>query len=536
MRQYHQTAVADAPAAASAEPEPKIVSIKADIDYRSNYKTNLFSNVMIFVLNIIIGLLLPSFFVKSLGVAVFGIVSIGLSLYSYVNIITIAINGSLSRFLMMDMQRDDVEGINRTFNTAFWTQLFTIVVLVIPVFLFCIFYVDRLLNIPTGLVSDTRALFILMSISFSLLIIAGVFTAVANAYNKVYLKNIADRIALLTYAILSPCLILAFGKSIVFIGIAYAIGSVATLLYSIRIWKRLSPYIKVSVKGFRKDKLKEIFGLGGWLTVNHVATVLFLNMDLFIINIYLGPAASGKFAAVMQWGVLIRALGAVVSGGIGTALVLLYTQGKTEKMAELSQRIVRLLAIFLAFPVGIICCFSKSILFFWLGKEYVALAPLMNILTFHLIVNVSVIPLLSIFQAYNKAKTPGIITLILGVINFGLSLGLVKYTDLGLYAVAVASMIVLTMKNLLFTTYYASRLMQVKNAYFKALLPGILTLVVIGILGTACLYFVNQHNIFQVGLSLVIAGGGGALIAYRFIIPAADRQFILGTFLKKKVA
>jgi membrane protein EpsK len=511
------------------------MSIKSEIDYRKNYRANLLSNVALFFLNIIIGIFLPSFFIRTLGVDNYGIIAMGTSLYAYVTIITVSVDGALARFLMLDMQKDDLQSINCTFNTGFWMQLFSILFVILPGLLLFTFKMEWFLNIPPQSLKNAKILFAFMAFSFAVLIVAGVFASVSNAYNKVYLKNIGDRITLLTYALLSPVFILVVNKSLAFIGLAYMLGAIGTLVYSIMIWRRLSPYLVLSVKNFRVGKLKEIFGLGGWLVVNQIAAVLFLNMDLFVINSFMNANEVGKYAAIMRWSSLIRTLGAVASAGIGSTLVLLYAQEKIDKMIKVSKMVVKLMAIFLAFPIGIICGYARPLLLFWLGPAYVSLYPLMIVMTVHLIVNVSVVPLFSVFQAYNKAKVPGILTVFLGIFNVLLSITLIKYTSLGLYAVAIAGLLVLTSKNLVFTTIYTARLFRIKNDFIRTLLPGIATLLIIVFLAKLLNFFIGTLDLYAFILSACVVVLFSALITYKFIFSAEDRNFVFNIISRRNV-
>jgi len=107
--------------------------------------------------------------------------------------------------------------------------------------------------------------------------------------------------------------------------------------------------------------------------------------------------------------------------------------------------------------------------------EYSYLAPLMILLTVHLMLNLAVLPLFSINMAYNKVRVPGIVSLIMGVGNFALAMVLSLFSGWGYYGVAVAGAIVLTFKNAIFTPWYATRVMGIgAHTFTKAIFPGIL--------------------------------------------------------------
>ena len=72
-------------------------------------KKNLISNVVLFVLNGIISFWLPPFLVKSLGIGAYGLIPLSTSMVGYAAIVTVAINSSLSRFLALDINNQNLD-------------------------------------------------------------------------------------------------------------------------------------------------------------------------------------------------------------------------------------------------------------------------------------------------------------------------------------------------------------------------------------------------------------------------------------------
>jgi hypothetical protein len=108
------------------------------------------------------------------------------------------------------------------------------------------------------------------------------------------------------------------------------------------------------------------------------------------------------------------------------------------------------------------------------GEEFAFLAPLMVLLTVHLAVNLAVLPLFPINVAYNRVRVPGIVTFFMGIGNFGLAVALPLLAGLGYYGVAAAGAIVLTLKNAIFTPWYATRVLGVgAHTFTRSMLPGL---------------------------------------------------------------
>ena len=100
-----------------------------DIKFQQRFSKNLISNIIYFILNIIVGLALVPFFLDSLGDVAYALVPLATSVTSYVTLIVQCLNMSVSRYLTLDLQRGDLEKANVTFNTAMFGTLAVVLIL-----------------------------------------------------------------------------------------------------------------------------------------------------------------------------------------------------------------------------------------------------------------------------------------------------------------------------------------------------------------------------------------------------------------------
>lgn len=202
-----------------------------------------------------------------------------------------------------------------------------------------------------------------------------------------------------------------------------------------------------------------------------VGTLLFLAIDLLVVNRLFGPAAGGRYAAAMQWSGLLRALAGTVATVFGPTILYTYARNDIDGLVALTVRSVKFMGIMVALPIGLICGLSAPLLGTWLGPDFVGLAPLMSLMTIHLSVNLAVLPMFTIQAATNRVAAPGIVTLVMGAANLGLALLLAGPAGWGLYGVAAAGAIMLSAKNILFTPVYCAHCLGRKPlALFKPVL------------------------------------------------------------------
>ena len=103
------------------------------------------------------------------------------------------------------------------------------------------------------------------------------------------------------------------------------------------------------------------------------------------------------------------------------------------------------------------------------------------LLTAHLAVNMSVLPLFSVNVAHNRVRIPGLVTILLGTANLILAVVIPLVTGWGYYGVAVAGVIILTFRHTLFVPWYAARILNIPmSSYLRSLVSGAFAALLIG--------------------------------------------------------
>jgi len=464
---------------------------------------NLISNFTFFLVNVFIGLFLVPFFISTLGIAAYGIIPLATTLNSYIGLFTESFNTAVSRYLTVDLRREDYTSANKTFNSAFFT-ISGIVLILVPIVALFSFFTPAIFNVPSGQEIEVICLFLGVTGAFLVRSWSGNFTVSLYAYNRLDIINYIN----IVNAIMQIVIILfgfsVFGPSLTIVGGAYLIAGISVTIIAFFLSRRVNPNLQININDFDYARLHNICETGWWVIVNNIGALLFLSTSLILVNIFFGAAATGEYAIALQWVVLLYAIAGTLSGVLTPIVLTYYAKEQTETLIKVSKSAVKLMGLFMALPIGLICGFSPMLLTIWVGQEYSLLAPLIVILTGNLAINLAVLPLFSINIAFNRVKIPGIVTLIMGIGNVLLAIILSLYTGWGYYGVAIAGAIVLTSKNAIFTPWYATRVLQVsKKTFFRAMLPGVIATTIIAICASIILFVFNVACIS----SLIIAGG-----------------------------
>ncbi len=495
---------------------------------------NLLFNIAYFLVSVSIGILLVPYFISTLGVAAYGLIPLASSVMGYVAIVVQSLNSSVSRFLTIDLQKNDYVAANRTFNTAFF-GLLMVIALMIPVAIIVSWFVPVIFNVPAGEETGAIILFLCTSCAFFIRSLNGTFTVQLFAYNRLDLMNIVNVIGLLFHVGLTVFLFWLKGPSLVFVGVGILGGAILASAVAIFFAKRVCPHLYLCPGSFDRSRVKDLGEMGSWLFINQIGTLLFLQIDLIVVNIIFGAGSAGEYAIVLTWGNQLRAIAGVLAGVLTPMVLTFYAREHTETMIRLTKSAVKLMGLTMALPIGLVCGFAPQILTIWVGAQYAFLAPLMILLTVHLMINLAVLPLFSINTAYNRVSIPGMITLILGIGNFALAVILSLYTTWGFYGVAAAGAIVLTCKNAVFTPWYATKVLGVgSHTFTRAMVPGLAAGLLLGVLA----YFLGGILPLSSLIPLIITGGMLALVyaalVWKFGLSGEERT-LFGSYLPEKI-
>ncbi|MAB58274.1 MAG: hypothetical protein CL524_12090 [Aequorivita sp.] len=489
-------------------------------------KVNLFYNIITFLINALIGLVMPAYLIQKLGISTYSLIPISMSITSFMLVITISINGTLSRFLSIDFN-NELEDVNSTFSTSLIT-LVGIFMLLIPFTIYFLIEPNYFLNIESKDIYGARILFSAIIAAFVLNTFTSLFNSIAYVKNRIDLRNIALIINRLGIVVFISILFLFDYINVQAYGIAVLISTVFSFLYSYWTAKKLFPKLRVRISLFDINKFKNIFALGFWLIINQIGVLLFLQTDILVVNKILGATESGIYGTILQWSFLIRAIVGLISGILGPLILTLYAKEQISKLVELTQFSTKLLGLFSSLISITIIFFAKDILRVWIGQEFVQYAFLLQIMVVHLGFNLGFSSIININIAYNKAKIPGIITLIIGVINVCMGIAFLMLTNLGLFGIAIGGLIALTLKNLVFTPIYAAKIMGIDlYTYLRPIGPSIMVL----ILGILSSYFIKTDDLFINSYWELFICGAVFLCFFSFLIliffiSSKERDFI----------
>jgi membrane protein EpsK len=425
---------------------------------RGRFSVNLLANLGYLGVSMLVGVWYVPFLVKHLGAAAYGLVPLASTLTSYMSLITLGLNAAVGRSLTIALEQGDDRRANGIFNTSLWGSLALNVALLLPAGLGLV-YLDKLIQVPAGYETQARWLFAGVVAAFLLNEVKTPFDVSSYCRNRFDLRNLVAVAEIFARVGLVLVLFNFLTPTIGYVGLAILCGTIVSMIGASYLWRALTPSLQVQLRAFDSGVLKELVSTGGWVIVIQLGAILYLGIDLVLANRLFGPEQSGKFAAVLQLPLLIRSVGSAIGGVFSPTVLYYYSRNDLDGLLTYLQRAVKCVGLMLALPIGLMCGFAEPLLRLWLGAGFAYLSPLLFLMAAHLCVNMAINPLLGLQVATNRVKTPGIVTLLMGLGNLGLALLLAGPMGWGLYGIAGAGAIMLTLKNVLFTPIYAAHVM-----------------------------------------------------------------------------
>lgn len=490
------------------------------------FGVNLASNVGQLGLSVIVGACYVPFLVRKLGPAAYGLIPLASSITSYMSLITLGLNSAVGRYLTIALEHEDHRRANLIFNTSLWGSIALSAMLLVPAAL-GMFYLDRLIHVPAGFEVQARWLFAGVTAAFLLNELKTPFEVSSFCRNRFDLRNIVAIVEVLVRVGLVVLLFYAVTPSITYVGAGILLGTIVAAFGAIWLWKVLTPSLQVDRQQFDWGVLRTLTGTGGWVVINHIGAILYLSIDLLVANRLFGAEEAGKYAAVLALPLLVRTLGSTISAVFSPTVLFHYARKNFDGLVLYLRRAIKCLGLMLALPISLTCAFAEPLLRLWLGPGFSHLHPLLFLMTAHLCINLSIMPLLGLQLATNRVKVPGVLTMVMGLANLGLALALAGPMGWNLYGIAAAGAIMLTVKNVFFTPLYGAHVLGKPWTSFLRELWLILGVTAVSILlcrGVLWLWPISGWDelvIISLAVSLLYG-----LVVYRFILTAEERQMV----------
>ncbi|MBD3859360.1 MATE family efflux transporter [Bacillus sp. 28A-2] len=426
---------------------------------------NVSANLMTFVLMMLMSVCLTPYIVHTLGVEAFGLIHLTQNMINYLSVITASLSAVVVRFFSVAAHKGEMEKAQRYLASYFVSSICLSIIL----FLLVVLWAQQLvewLHVPVHLAKDTQIAFMLGGLLFMLNFVMSGIGAAPFFANKLYVSSALQAIQTFVRALVIVMLFTWTTPTIWHIPLAAIIGSLAAMGIGIYYFKKLIPWFSFKWRHVSLSSSLTLVRSGVWHSFEQMGILLFLQIDLLMTNVLIGAEATGQYAAILQFPLLLRTLAGTLAVVFAPTITRFYSNHDKEGLIQYAASAIKWSGLFVAFPAALLGGLAGPLMLLWLGPAFEELKWLLMIHAAYLCLTLMFLPLTYVPTAFNRLKVPAVVTLILGASNVLLAYGLTHMLKLGLYGIASAGAIVLLIKNIVFLPFYTSQITKQKRTIF----------------------------------------------------------------------
>ena len=460
-------------------------------------KMNLLFTTISFLISMGINFYIAPILSKNLGDAAYGFVGMANDFVSYAAIISSVFNSVAARFIAVEIYQENYEKANGYYSSVFVTNIILTFILSIIGIAF-IGKIDHILVIPDILNKEVKITFLLTFLNYGIVLLSSIFSICTYVTNRLDVAGVRNSISY----ILKFIIIFLFFRSgnimMYQVAIATIISSVFLAITNVNLTKKLLPKLCFKVKHFKLDYIKILAVSGIWMAISNLSQVLMTGMDSIIANKMIGAEEMGilNISRTIPNAVIlaISTLGVIFTPNF----VELYAKGNNKELINACKQSIYTMTLVLGVPIiGIII--GRQFYALWLPYKTAEEISVIQILSFLMMMqsvfNMLTISIAQLSVVTNKLKVPVFISLFLGLINIVVVILLIKFTDLGIYAVAGVSSVLFSIRYLVFNPLYAAYILKTKwYTFYGSIMKILVPLIFLGIIYNVINQMVNITN------------------------------------------
>lgn len=495
---------------------------------------NMVSSFLSLAVTFGISFFLSPYIVETVGVEAYGFVGLANNFISYASLITIALNALAGRFITIAIHEKKIEKANRYYSSVFLANCLISAVLLLIGSIVCV-YLEYLISIPASILWDVKLLFAALFINCIVSTVGSVFSVATFATNKLYISSFRSIESSLIRAVVLVGLFAFLSPKVSYLGITSLLTGVYCMAFNIHYMHKLLPELQIKKTSFDFAAVKELVSSGVWSLATRVGSLLTDGLDLLITNILIDPTAMGVLSLAKTVPALIMSVVGNLVGVFSPNFTILYAEGRHDELKNAVRQSMKIMGVFTNLPVIVLIVCGRQFFMLWQPTQDANQLHMLSLLTCAgLIVNGGINCIYNIFTVVNKLKLNAIVLVLSGLLSTGIVFILLNTTDLGIYAVAGVSTVIMILKNLFIIIPYGAKCL---NLRWHELYPEVIRQVFFVIIASG-VNIVLTKSIQGGWLTFVVNGAITGIVSlglgYMMILGKDDRKYLKSVLLRRK--
>lgn len=462
----------------------------------------------------------------------YGFLNIANQFVQWAQVIVSALNTLASRYITIHLHKGEEQEASEYFSSVFFANMFMAAVFLIPA-IFVIVFIDRMFQISAASVADIQMLWAFVFLNFFISIITSVFSTSTYSMNRLELSSIATIITELARIGVLYVAYSFFTPYLFYIGVASVVSTTLTAAANAGFTKKLLPGIKITIKNFRLDKVKELVSLGAWNSVTRLGQMLLDGLDTMIANIFISDAAMTTLSLAKVVPTTLSTLMGTMVGVFAPSITIAYAKGDKKELMDVLKSSNRIMIFMMSIPIAFVTAYGDKFFSLWVSyKDPAEIRQIYHLAVLSmgvLFVSASIQVLYQVFIITKKIKLNSIVIVISGVVTTALVFVLLQTTNLGLYAIAGVSVVVGLLRNMVFTPIYAAKCLEVKwTTFYSDIFMGLASIGVITAAALLSKLFLPMDSWLGFFVSCVFMGVVALGLNFLIVLRKSEREMVLG--------
>lgn len=485
---------------------------------------NISANTAGVVVSMLSGLLVMPYLIRTLGSSTYGLWILIGTLAGYFGVLDLGVSAALGRLIAAHRARGELEQVNAVMSTA--CALLMIVFLVVCLATCVVLVVFPLLfSIPADRTLDVHYSLILVGVTLALSFPGSIFMGFLWGNERFDLQNAVDIPTLILRTVLSMTMISA-ARPLTSLGAITFGVTVVSIVARMILCFRLESGLQVSWRHVQASKVRQIFSIGGWMSVISWSRTLIPQIAPTLIGVRLGNAAVTTFAVARQLVTYTNIFANSATQVLAPRAIAAYATQSVTRQTQLFIEGGKFAHALTLFFCGALFCLGLPFIHWWQhGLQDAAYGPLL-ILMLGESLPMSQWLTYSVLIGANRQRMLSFMAVIEGAISFPLIMAFMQRGGISGVCIGVALSGFLTRG--VAQWLYGCRLLRVSvGAYARQVFVPVTLAAVLPI---AALYFVTVAVAPESFRAILLLGAG-----YSFVYVATLVWTLLGYSSLKKL-
>lgn len=496
---------------------------------------NLVTSLTAMMLSILINFVLSPYIVSNFGEEANGYTQLASNFVNYASLLTIALNSMAGRFITVSYYKNDREKCEKYYSSVAIGNILIILFLIVPATVF-IFRLEKILNVSTVDVTHIKLLFAFVFLNFFVSLVQGVLGISFYVKNALYIQNTLKLLHYIINALGLFAVFSLFVPSVYFVSmVGLGCSMIITMCYAV-LKRKVMPDIKFNSKSFDIKAVREMLSSGIWNTVNQCGNLLMTGFDLLLSNILIGPVQMGVLSVAKTISNCISQLANMINTSFSPNLTIAYAGGDKQEVLSSLRFSMKCSSFLISIPLMVTVVFGTEFYSLWVPSMDSRQLAILSTLTCMAFIPFSgPQTLYNVYTTTNKLKVNSLSVILGGLVNILIVVVLLKFTNLGLYAVAGVSSCISIARNMIITVPYTAKLLGLKwYTFYEDVAVSVLCCICSGLVCFCIKHIIATNSWMMLITAVAVSCIISTLLLFTVLLNKQEKQKLLHKFKKTR--